>query len=55
MLAGAAEAPITPITFGAFDVVNVLSARNDEPEKASRPFDKARRVCDFRRSGDPWF
>ena len=40
MLAGAAEAPITPITFGAFDVVNVLSARNDQPEKASRPFDK---------------
>ncbi len=42
MLCGAAEAPITPITFGAFDVVNVLSARNDEPEKASRPFDKKR-------------
>jgi len=42
MICGAAEAPITPITFGAFDVVNVLSARNDEPEKASRPFDKKR-------------
>ncbi len=42
MVAGAAEAPITPITFGAFDVVNVLSARNAEPEKASRPFDKKR-------------
>jgi beta-ketoacyl-acyl-carrier-protein synthase II len=42
MVAGAAEAPITPITFGAFDVVNVLSSRNDEPEKASRPFDKKR-------------
>jgi len=42
MVCGAAEAPITPITFGAFDVVNVLSARNDEPEKASRPFDKKR-------------
>src|SRR3989338_7072411 len=42
MLAGAAEAPITPITFGAFDVVNVLSARNDRPEAASRPFDKKR-------------
>jgi len=42
MLAGAAEAPITPITFGAFDVVNVLSARNDQPEAASRPFDKKR-------------
>ena len=42
MFAGAAEAPITPITFGAFDVVNVLSARNDNPEAASRPFDKGR-------------
>ncbi|MFA5115272.1 MAG: beta-ketoacyl-[acyl-carrier-protein] synthase family protein [Candidatus Omnitrophota bacterium] len=42
MLAGAAEAPLTPVTFGSFDVVNVLSCRNDEPEKASRPFDKKR-------------
>ncbi|MDP2940353.1 MAG: beta-ketoacyl-[acyl-carrier-protein] synthase family protein [Candidatus Omnitrophota bacterium] len=42
LITGAAEAPITPITFGAFDVVNVLSTRNDEPEKASRPFDAKR-------------
>ena len=42
MFAGAAEAPITPITFGAFDVVSVLSARNDDPAGASRPFDKKR-------------
>jgi 3-oxoacyl-(acyl-carrier-protein) synthase len=42
MICGAAEAPITPITFGAFDVVNVLSTRNDNPEAASRPFDKKR-------------
>ncbi len=42
MVAGAAEAPITPITFGSFDVVNVLSARNDNPAGASRPFDKKR-------------
>ncbi len=43
MVAGAAEAPITPITFGAFDVVNVLSTRfNDEPQRASRPFDNKR-------------
>jgi beta-ketoacyl-acyl-carrier-protein synthase II len=42
MFSGAAEAPITPITFGAFDVVNVLSARNDSPESASRPFDNQR-------------
>ncbi len=42
MFAGASEAPITPITFGAFDVVSVLSARNDAPEAASRPFDNKR-------------
>jgi len=42
MVCGAAEAPITPITFGAFDVVNVLSVHNDIPEAASRPFDKKR-------------
>ena len=42
MITGAAEAPLCPITFAAFDVMNVLSVRNDEPEKASRPFDKER-------------
>jgi beta-ketoacyl-acyl-carrier-protein synthase II len=42
MVCGAAEAPITPITFGAFDVVNVLSCHNDNPEAASRPFDNKR-------------
>ncbi len=42
MFCGAAEAPITPITFGAFDVVNVLSVQNEHPEEASRPFDKRR-------------
>ena len=42
IICGAAEAPLTPITFGAFDVVNVLSVYNDEPEKASRPFDNRR-------------
>jgi beta-ketoacyl-acyl-carrier-protein synthase II len=42
MITGAAEAPITPITFGAFDVVNVLSVRNDDPGAASRPFDRKR-------------
>lgn len=42
MICGAAEAPLTPITFGAFDVVNVLSVHNSEPEKASRPFDNKR-------------
>ena len=42
MITGASEAPLTPITFGAFDVVNVLSNRNDDPQKASRPFDNKR-------------
>ncbi|PIP19694.1 MAG: beta-ketoacyl-[acyl-carrier-protein] synthase family protein [Candidatus Omnitrophica bacterium CG08_land_8_20_14_0_20_41_16] len=42
MICGAAEAPLTPITFGAFDVINVLSVHNDEPQKASRPFDNKR-------------
>lgn len=42
IITGASEAPITPITFGAFDVINVLSVHNDEPAKASRPFDGKR-------------
>jgi 3-oxoacyl-(acyl-carrier-protein) synthase len=42
MVCGAAEAPITPITFGAFDVINVLSVRNQSPEAASRPFENKR-------------
>ncbi len=42
MITGASEAPITPITFGAFDTVNVLSVHNDDPHKASRPFDAQR-------------
>lgn len=42
MITGASEAPITPITFGAFDTVNVLSTHNEFPEKASRPFDSKR-------------
>ncbi len=42
VIAGASEAPVTPITFGAFDVVNVLAKNNDEPHKASRPFDNKR-------------
>jgi len=42
MITGASEAPLCPITFASFDVLNVISARNEEPEKASRPFDKER-------------
>lgn len=41
-LSGGVEAPITPFTFGAYDVLKVLSKRNDSPQEASRPFDKER-------------
>ncbi len=30
---------VTPLSFGAFNALRALSTRNDEPEKASRPFD----------------
>lgn len=42
VISGASEAPVCPITFGAFDVVNVLAKNNDEPHKSSRPFDNKR-------------
>ncbi len=42
MLAGGAEATITPLTFSGFCVMKALSTRNDEPERASRPFDAQR-------------
>lgn len=42
MLAGGAEAPLAPLTFGAFTMIRVLSTRNDDPATASRPFDAGR-------------
>ncbi len=42
MIAGGAEAPITPIGLGGFCALRALSTRNEEPEKASRPFDLKR-------------
>jgi 3-oxoacyl-[acyl-carrier-protein] synthase II len=42
IIAGAAEAPVTRIGLAAFDAMHALSTRNDEPEKASRPFDRDR-------------
>lgn len=42
MVAGGAEAVITPIAIGAFAQMRALSTRNDEPEKASRPYDADR-------------
>lgn len=41
-LAGGAEAPLAPLTFGAFALIRVLSTRNDDPARASRPFDRDR-------------
>jgi len=42
MIAGGAEAPLAPLCFGAFALIRAMSTRNEEPEKASRPFDKDR-------------
>jgi 3-oxoacyl-[acyl-carrier-protein] synthase II len=42
MLAGGAEAPLAPLTFGAFSMIRVLSTRNDDPATSSRPFDSGR-------------
>jgi len=42
MIAGGAEATITPLGIGGFAAMKALSRRNDEPERASRPFDKDR-------------
>ncbi|MDF1810146.1 MAG: beta-ketoacyl-ACP synthase II [Phycisphaerales bacterium] len=39
MIAGGAEAAVTPLCIGAFMTMKALSTRNDEPTKASRPFD----------------
>ncbi len=41
-LAGGAEAPLSPLVFGAFAVIKSMSTRNDEPTRASRPFDRDR-------------
>ncbi|MER3557152.1 MAG: beta-ketoacyl-[acyl-carrier-protein] synthase II, partial [Thermus sp.] len=42
VLAGGSEAAVTPMAIGAFGVMRALSTRNEEPEKASRPFTKSR-------------
>ncbi len=42
MFAGGAEAPVTPLGMAGFSALKALSERNDEPQKASRPFDAKR-------------
>lgn len=42
MVAGGAEAAVTPMTLAGFASMKALSRRNDEPERASRPFDRDR-------------
>lgn len=41
-VAGGAEAPLMPLTFGAFAAIRAMSTRNDDPAHASRPFDRDR-------------
>ncbi len=42
MIAGGTEAPINPLGIGGFSAMRALSTRNDEPERASRPWDIGR-------------
>ncbi|MBP7343035.1 MAG: beta-ketoacyl-ACP synthase II [Syntrophaceae bacterium] len=42
MITGGVESAVTPLGVGGFCAMRALSTRNDEPEKASRPFDKGR-------------
>ncbi|HEU4829639.1 MAG TPA: beta-ketoacyl-ACP synthase II [Gemmatimonadales bacterium] len=42
MVAGGAEAPLAPLCFGAFAFIRAMSTRNDDPARASRPFDAGR-------------
>lgn len=42
MITGGAEATVTPLAFAGFCSAHAMSTRNDDPEKASRPFDKER-------------
>jgi act minimal PKS ketosynthase (KS/KS alpha) len=42
IIAGATEAPVTPFTAACFDAIRATTPRNDDPEHASRPFDRSR-------------
>jgi 3-oxoacyl-[acyl-carrier-protein] synthase II len=41
-VAGGVEAPLAPLCYGAFAIIRAMSTRNDDPERASRPFDADR-------------
>ena len=41
-IAGGAEVPLSPLAFGAFDIIRALSTRNADPAAAARPFDRDR-------------
>lgn len=42
MLAGGAEAPLSPLCYASFTIIRAMSTRNDDPATASRPFDRDR-------------
>ncbi len=42
MISGGAEAPVTPVSFAGFCSMKAMSTRNDDPQRASRPFDAQR-------------
>jgi 3-oxoacyl-[acyl-carrier-protein] synthase II len=42
VIAGGVEAPLAPLCYGAFAIIRAMSTRNDDPSRASRPFDAGR-------------
>lgn len=42
VVAGGVEAPLSPLSFGAFAIIRAMSTRNDDPSAACRPFDEGR-------------
>lgn len=42
VLAGGAEAPLAPLSYGSFSVIKAMSRRNEDPERSCRPFDRDR-------------
>ncbi len=54
VLAGGAEAPLLPIAFAALGNMGALSKRNDDPEHASRPFDRTATGSSSARAPASW-